>query len=68
MKKLHSHHDINSPRETIWQLLIDFGNIERWWPKVDTDLYTGWERYDLWQPIVKDVTEVYLKVVSTVWT
>ena len=33
MKKLHSHHDINSPRETIWQLLIDFGNIERWWPK-----------------------------------
>ena len=40
--------------------------FERWCPKVDVDLYTGWERYDLWQPIVINVTEVYLKVVSTV--
>lgn len=33
MHKLHSYHDINSPRQKIWDLLIDFGNIERWWPK-----------------------------------
>ena len=33
MVHLHSHHDINAPRETIWALLMDFGNIEAWWPK-----------------------------------
>ncbi len=32
MIQLHSHHDISSPIETIWQLLMDFGNIEAWWP------------------------------------
>lgn len=32
MITLHSHHDISSPIETIWQLLMDFGNIEAWWP------------------------------------
>jgi uncharacterized protein YndB with AHSA1/START domain len=32
MIRLHSHHDIGAPRETIWQLLMDFGNIEAWWP------------------------------------
>jgi|TARA_B110000090_G_scaffold84323_1_gene95921 uncharacterized protein YndB with AHSA1/START domain len=33
MVHLHSHHDINAPREIIWALLMDFGNIEAWWPK-----------------------------------
>jgi carbon monoxide dehydrogenase subunit G len=33
MVKLHSYHDISAPRDTIWELLIDFGNIEAWWPK-----------------------------------
>ncbi|GAC27486.1 SRPBCC family protein [Brumicola pallidula] len=33
MVNLHSHHDISAPRETIWGLLVDFGNIEAWWPK-----------------------------------
>tara|TARA_B110000483_G_C18201356_1_gene545380 strand:- start:968 stop:1405 length:438 start_codon:yes stop_codon:yes gene_type:complete len=32
MVHLHSHHDISAPRETIWGLLMDFGNIEAWWP------------------------------------
>ena len=32
MIQLHSHHDISSPIETIWQLLMDFGNIKAWWP------------------------------------
>ena len=32
MVHLHSHHDISAPRETIWALLMDFGNIEAWWP------------------------------------
>jgi len=33
MVQLHSYHDIGAPREIIWGLLIDFGNIEAWWPK-----------------------------------
>ncbi len=33
MVYLHSHHDISAPRETIWALLMDFGNIQAWWPK-----------------------------------
>jgi len=33
MVHLHSHHDISASRETIWALLMDFGNIEAWWPK-----------------------------------
>ncbi|MGK0499707.1 MAG: hypothetical protein ACJAYG_001349 [Oceanicoccus sp.] len=30
---MHSHHDISAPKETIWGLLLDFGNIQAWWPK-----------------------------------
>lgn len=33
MVQLHSHHDIDAPRALIWGLLMDFGNIEAWWPK-----------------------------------
>ncbi len=33
MVHLHSHHDISAPRETIWGLLMDFGNIQAWWPE-----------------------------------
>ena len=32
MVNLHSHHDISAPRDTIWGLLMDFGNIQAWWP------------------------------------
>ncbi|MBR9911827.1 MAG: SRPBCC family protein [Gammaproteobacteria bacterium] len=32
MQKLHAHHDFNTPRANVWELLVDFGNIERWWP------------------------------------
>jgi len=40
MVKLHSHHDLSADIETVWDLLMDFGHIERWWPKnaaVDID-------------------------------
>lgn len=33
MERLHSHHDISAPRAIIWGLLVDFGNIQAWWPK-----------------------------------
>ena len=33
MIKLHSHHDIGASRDIIWGLLMDFGNIEAWWPE-----------------------------------
>lgn len=33
MIKLHAHHDIGASRDIIWGLLMDFGNIEAWWPK-----------------------------------
>lgn len=33
MLTLHTHADINASREAVWDLLQDFSNIERWWPK-----------------------------------
>ena len=40
MQKLHVHYDFNAPRNTVWAFLLDFGDIEAWWPKgeiVDID-------------------------------
>jgi hypothetical protein len=36
MVKLHTHHDIGASRDIMWGLLMDFGNIEAWWPKNGT--------------------------------
>ena len=32
MQELHSHHDFTASKADVWELLVDFGNIERWWP------------------------------------
>jgi hypothetical protein len=32
MQHINSSHDFNIPRATLWSLLVDFGNIQRWWP------------------------------------
>lgn len=33
IQTIDTHYDFNVPAEKIWDLLADFGNIERWWPK-----------------------------------
>ncbi|GAB3114257.1 SRPBCC family protein [Aestuariicella hydrocarbonica] len=33
MQAIDVHHDFSAQRDQIWDLLQDFGNIERWWPK-----------------------------------
>lgn len=33
MHTLDSHADFAAPAEQIWDLVEDFGNIERWWPR-----------------------------------
>lgn len=30
---IDAHHDFDVPLDSIWDLIVDFGNIERWWPK-----------------------------------
>jgi hypothetical protein len=32
MRHINSSYDFNASRADIWALLVDFGNIQRWWP------------------------------------
>jgi uncharacterized protein YndB with AHSA1/START domain len=32
MQTIDTFHDFSAPRDTLWELLADFGNIQRWWP------------------------------------
>lgn len=31
--QMDAQHDFDAPAERIWELLEDFGHIERWWPE-----------------------------------
>lgn len=33
MHTLEAHHDFKAPAQQLWELLEDFGNIQRWWPR-----------------------------------
>ncbi len=33
MPTIDIHHDCKADPEVIWGLIVDFGNIEAWWPK-----------------------------------
>lgn len=33
MHTLDAQHDFQAPVQQIWELLEDFGNIQRWWPQ-----------------------------------
>ena len=33
MHRIEVYHDFAAPAATLWEMLADFGNIERWWPQ-----------------------------------
>jgi hypothetical protein len=33
MASIQAHHDYAVPPQPLWDLIVDFGNIEGWWPK-----------------------------------
>jgi uncharacterized protein YndB with AHSA1/START domain len=35
MQQITTWHDFDAPAALLWELLADFANIERWWPRDD---------------------------------